>query len=170
MTIQFIYVKSEEANWGYALAVAHKYNELFKNNKIIKNGGYYARLADTKKRGFKAYEELIKTEFIDTNLNPEYFQDFMGMLMKCKTPPEVEINSLVFNKEDWIKARNPRLEFQDSEEAFDLPTHNPEINEEDKINAVMCVVDSFDFTFPQIVKLMSKLMDRLLELNVHLSL
>tara|TARA_R110001592_G_scaffold91224_3_gene267301 strand:- start:318 stop:827 length:510 start_codon:yes stop_codon:yes gene_type:complete len=169
MTIQFIYVKSEEANWGNALAVAHKYNELFKNNKIIKNGGYYARLADTKKRGFKAYEELIKTEFSDTNLNPEYFQSFMGMLMKCKTPPEVEINSLVFNKEDWIKAKVARLEFQESEEPFDLPIQDisPEISEEDKINAVMCVVDSFDFTFPQIVKLMSKLMDKLLELNIN---
>lgn len=159
MTIQFIYVKSEEANWSYALAVAHKYNELFKNNKIIKNGGYYARLADTKKRGFKAYEELIKTEFSENNLNPEYFQDFMTMLMKCKTPPEVEINSLVFYKEDWPKARNPRLEFEESEEPFDLPIQDisPEIGEDDKINAVMCVIDSFDFTFTQVVNLICKI-------------
>jgi len=169
MTIQFIYVKSEEAHWGYALAVAHKYNDLFKNKKIIKNGGYYARLTETKKRGFKAYEELIKTEFSETNLNQEYFQCFMGMLMKCKTPPEVEINSLVFNKQDWQKAKNKNLKLQESEEAFDLPIQDisPEISEEDKINAVLCVVDSFDFTFQQILKLMSKLMDKLLELNIN---
>ena len=167
MTNQLIYVKSEESNFGYALAVAHKYNELMKNKKIIKNGGYYARLADTKKRGFKAYEELIKKEFNETNVHPQYFQTFMGMLMKCRTPPEVEINSLVFTFVDWQKVKNNNLKLQESEQPFDLAIQDisPEISEEDKINAVMCVLESFDFTFPQIVKLMSKLMDKLLELH-----
>ena len=88
--------------------------------------------------------------------------------MKCKIPPEVEIDTLVFNKKDWLKTNNPRLNMEPKIEKGDKNEFTnefltPEIKTDDKINCIISVINNFDLSLQELIQLDLTISSRVLE-------
>jgi len=69
------------------------WEQLIKDKTIKKNGSYYPRLVETKKRGLHAFNEVHNTYFKDID------KDFILCLCKFRILPQVNINTLIINYE-----------------------------------------------------------------------
>jgi len=172
--MNFKFVKSTHEKWATFLEIAHHYGDLMDNGMLIKNGGYYARQKETKKRGYKAFQEVMRIDFAvwvdQSHLTEAQLENMLLLLMLCKTPPVLICDTLKFVAVDFVKIQHTHhalKEIEVQEEPFEIESEeiSQDIDDDEKLTSVMAVVDSLDFTFPQIVKLMSKLMDRLLQFN-----
>lgn len=160
------YLRSQDPMWATILEVTHKYKELFDNKKIVKNGGYYPRLTDTKKRGFKAYEELLKKEF-----NGLGSGNIIDEIKVCKTPPVVEIDTMVLEEIDYYKMLNKGIfknqisQFEESTTPFQMEVAeiNPTITTKVKIECVMTMLSSLEFSLQELLNLNIKIGEQVLE-------
>tara|TARA_R110001592_G_scaffold270846_2_gene537333 strand:+ start:3927 stop:4445 length:519 start_codon:yes stop_codon:yes gene_type:complete len=162
----FKFVKSTHEKWATFLEIAHHYGDLMETGMLIKNGGYYARQKETKKRGYKAFQEVMRMDFgvwVDqSHLTEPQLENMLLLLMLCKSPPVVICDTLKFVAVDFVKIQHTHHALKDievQEEPFEIEIEeiSPVIHDDEKLTSVMAVVDSLDFTIPQLLKLMSLL-------------
>ncbi len=175
MTIQFVYVKSEDLLWKNFLETIHKYKECLDNKTFTKNGGYYPRLTDTKKRGIKAYDDVVS--YIDNNRGlKQQYRGYIDEVLCCSNPPEVSFDTLIFFQNDWDKILNKDKKLSFLKKLYEddkliishLPnefsTESPpmELPSSIKIEAIMATIDSFYLSNKDLNDIIKTLLDKLL--------
>ncbi len=169
----FKFVKSTHEKWATFLQIAHHYGDLMETGMLIKNGGYYARQTHTKKRGYKAFQEVMRMDFAvwvdQSHLTEAQLENMLLLLMLCKTPPVLFYDTLKFVAVDFVKIQHTHHALKDievQEEPFEIESEeiSPDIDDDEKLTSVMAVVDSLNFTLPQLLKLMSTLNNKTFDL------
>jgi len=143
--------------WKNLLKWFSDYSLLFNNGTIKRGGAYYPRLADTNKRGVRAFNELRKMKsFKET---PEYFD----IILKCREVPIIGID-YIQTKTD-IRALFPdKLEIEISEEPFELIEEDLNLVPfEEKVKVITDYFESLEFTPAEMAKTLSLLNNYLCE-------
>ncbi len=83
--------------WRFRLETLAQYKRLF-DEDIIVSGSYYPRLKTSRQQGLRAWKEVKRTHFKNTE-KVEYDIKFLDSLLKRKRIPEVYFNTICFF--DW---------------------------------------------------------------------
>lgn len=120
------------------------YEDLIKSNAIKKNGSYYPRLSETKKRGLHAFNEVHTTHFKDIE------KDFILILCKFKVLPQVNIDTLVITyegTEHHLKNYLSKYSLTYSNTPFDAIVNDLNImSSKDKLEQIENMIENLEFT------------------------
>ena len=111
-----------ENSWVFRLETLQKYNELFLTN-IITSGSFYPRLKTSSQKGHRAWNEIKRIHFKDTE-NIIYDIKYLDSLLKRRRRPIIYFDSICYF--DWDTAVDEtlnadELEFKYLEVSTEVP-------------------------------------------------
>tara|TARA_R110000796_G_scaffold252443_1_gene386813 strand:+ start:6115 stop:6585 length:471 start_codon:yes stop_codon:yes gene_type:complete len=119
------YIKGNNDFFSSLLEFCHHYNELIKEDIIVKKGSYYPRLSTTNKRGFLAFKEVyLKINNMCKLSDIITLNDIQEFIKAPKT--EININQMYTTKKfiSYLKTKN--LIWEISAEPFIIEMNDDE--------------------------------------------
>ena len=156
-----------ENSWVFRLETLQKYNELFLTN-IITSGSFYPRLKTSSQKGHRAWNEIKRIHFKDTE-NIIYDIKYLDSLLKRRRRPIIYFDSICYF--DWDTAVDEtlnadELEFKYLEVSTEVPIPKkmdiniPQQNE--KLKVVLDYIKEMLFSHAEILSLIILLAESLI--------
>ena len=144
-----VYLKNADEKdsdwWKKVLMDCSKWEQLIKTNEIKKNGCYYPRLKDSKKRGIHAFKEVVNKHFKETE------KEFLLGLCKMKVCPKVNIDTLIINIDNitqyGLSDYFNKYHLHKNDKPFDAIVNDLNImSSSEKLEQVENMIENLEFT------------------------
>ena len=155
-----------ENTWKFRLETLQKYNDLFVTN-VITSGSFYPRLKTSNQKGHRAWCEIKRIHFKDTE-NIIYDIKYLDSLLKRRRRPIIYFDSICYF--DWDTAVDETLNADDLEFKYlEVSTEVPvpkrkDINipqQNEKLKVVLDYIKEMLFSHAEILSLIILLAESL---------